>query len=64
LSENDPDRGEKIRNLLLPSQSLAYARHRAEQLVEGARNAIQGLPASEALRVLDAMADFVIHRPA
>ncbi|HWB53818.1 MAG TPA: polyprenyl synthetase family protein [Tepidisphaeraceae bacterium] len=64
LSDNDPDRGEKIRNLLLPSKSIAYARHRAEQLVEGARSAIQGLPASDALRVLDAMADFVIHRPA
>lgn len=63
LSDNDPDRGEKIRNLLLPSDSISYARHRAEQLVHGAKTALDGLPDSEALRVLRTMADFVIHRP-
>jgi octaprenyl-diphosphate synthase len=63
LSDNDPDRGEKIRNLLLPSDSIAYARNRAEQLVQGAKDALQGLADSEALRVLQAMADFVIRRP-
>lgn len=63
LSDNDPDRGEKIRNLLLPSDSIQYARHRAEQLVQGAKDAIQELPASEATKVLETMAEFVIHRP-
>jgi octaprenyl-diphosphate synthase len=63
LSDNDPVRGEKIRNLLLPSESIAYARQRAQQLVQGAKDALQDLPASEPLRVLNAMADFVIHRP-
>jgi octaprenyl-diphosphate synthase len=63
LTSPDPDRGEKIRNLLMPTDSLAYARTRATQLVEGAKAALQGLPDTEARRALDIMADFVIARP-
>ena len=39
LSGPDPDRAERIRNLILPSRSLQYARDRARQLVDTARGA-------------------------
>lgn len=63
LAGRDPDKVEKVRNLILPSPSIDYARDKASQLVDRARRAIDGLPDSEARRALDAMADFVIHRP-
>lgn len=58
-----PDQVEKIRNLILPSGSIDYARDRARALVDEARGAIAELPDSEARRVLDLMAEFVIARP-
>jgi octaprenyl-diphosphate synthase len=63
LSGPVPDRVEKIRNLILPSPSIEYARNEARQLVNRARAAIDPLPTSEAKTVLNAMADFVISRP-
>jgi octaprenyl-diphosphate synthase len=57
------DRVEKIRNLILPSPSIDYARNEAKSLVNRARAAIDPLPRSEARAVLNAMADFVISRP-
>jgi octaprenyl-diphosphate synthase len=63
LSGPVPDRVEKIRNLILPSRSIDYARGEAKQLVDRARTAIEPLPDSDAKRVLLAMADFVISRP-
>ena len=59
----EPDKIEKIRNLILPSDSIAYARHRAQHLVDRARGAIEVLADSEAKRALDSMAKFVISRP-
>lgn len=63
LTAGEPDQVEKIRNLILPSDSIWYARGRARQLVDEARQAIAPLPESEAKRVLDTMAEFVITRP-
>lgn len=63
LSGPDADRVEKIRNLILPSDSLAYARQRAEHYVARARAALKTLEESEARRTLKLMADFVISRP-
>ena len=63
LSSRDPDKVERIRNLILPSRSVDYARARAKELVDRARLALTGLPDGEPLRVLEAMADFVIARP-
>jgi len=63
LSGPVPDRVEKIRNLILPSASIEYARNEARLLVDRARAAIDPLPKSEAKAVLNAMADFVISRP-
>jgi octaprenyl-diphosphate synthase len=63
LSSRDADKVERIRNLLLPTQSLQYAHDRARQLVDKAQGAIADLPDSEAKNVLDTMAQFVIARP-
>lgn len=63
LESNEPDRVEKVRNLILPSRSLVYARNKAEQFVRQAQDALAALPDSEARRALDMMARFVISRP-
>ena len=63
LTERDPDRAEKIRNLILPSKSIGYARDKAAMLVKRAQDAIGALADSEAKRVLGLMAQFVINRP-
>ncbi len=63
MSSPEPDRAERIRNLILPSDSIAYARERAGQLIQRARSAIADLPETDARQVLDVMAEFVITRP-
>ncbi|HWE93556.1 MAG TPA: polyprenyl synthetase family protein [Tepidisphaeraceae bacterium] len=63
LSSADSDKVEKIRNLILPSKSIAYASQKARQLVDRARNAIADLPDGEARRALDTMAEFCVTRP-
>ena len=63
LASNDADKVERIRNLLLPSPSIDYARGRAREFVEQARGALRSLPEGEARRVLDTMAGFVVSRP-
>lgn len=63
LSDRDPDRAEKIRNLILPSQSIVYARQAATQWIDSARQALQELPDSEPRQVLDTIAQFIINRP-
>ncbi|HWE03382.1 MAG TPA: polyprenyl synthetase family protein [Tepidisphaeraceae bacterium] len=63
LNSPDSDKVEKIRNLILPSKSIGYARDRAIHLVERARAAIADLPQGEARRALDTMTEFVVTRP-
>jgi octaprenyl-diphosphate synthase len=63
LSTPGPDRPERIRNLILPSKSLQYARDKARQLVDRARGALGAVPEGEARRALDTMAEFVVSRP-
>ena len=62
LSGPVPDKLEKIRNLILPSPSIAYARHQAAELVKRARTAIEMLPPSQAAQALNTMAEFVVAR--
>jgi octaprenyl-diphosphate synthase len=62
LTGRDADKAERVRNLVLPSKSIAFATDRARQLVDKARSAIAELPDSEARRVLDSMAEFVVTR--
>jgi octaprenyl-diphosphate synthase len=63
LRSAEPDKSEKIRNLVLPSGSLEYARQTAERLVDEARECLKVLPASESRDALDLAARFVVHRP-
>src|SRR5688500_15116109 len=63
LASRDVDKAERIRNLIVPSQSIEYAQDRARQLVDRARTALADLPDTEARRVLDTMAEFVVVRP-
>jgi octaprenyl-diphosphate synthase len=63
LQGRDADKLERIRNLILPSRSVEYARDRARKLVERARTALNCAPASQARQVLDTMARFVVERP-
>jgi octaprenyl-diphosphate synthase len=63
LESREPDKVERIRDLVLPSKSIGYARQRARQLVDRARGAIEPLPDSDAKRALDTMAEFVMSRP-
>lgn len=63
LGSRDGDRVEKIRNLVLPSDSIDYAKDKANLLVRRAIDAITALPDSEPKRVLELMAEFVVSRP-
>jgi octaprenyl-diphosphate synthase len=63
LSGRDADKAEKIRNLIVPSDSIAYAQQRAKELIEQAQAQLQCLPDSEPKRVLETMAHFVVARP-
>ncbi len=63
LSSRDADKAERIRNLLLPTNSIQYAQDRARQLIDVAQSAIADLPDSESKQVLQTMAQFVIARP-
>ena len=62
LESKELDKVEKIRNLILPSHSIRFAREKAEGYVDQARAALKYLPQSEARQVLDTMAEFVIER--
>jgi octaprenyl-diphosphate synthase len=63
IASREADKVERIRNLILPSDSIEYARDRARQLVDRARSSLAELPDTEARRVLDTMAEFVVTRP-
>jgi octaprenyl-diphosphate synthase len=63
MEGRDTDKVERIRNLILPSKSVAYAREKARTLTDQARAGTAQLGDSEARRVLETMAEFVISRP-
>ena len=62
IGSPDADKVEKIRNLILPSRSIGYARDRAGQLIDRARAALAALPPGDARQSLDTMAEFVVTR--
>jgi octaprenyl-diphosphate synthase len=62
LTSKEPDKVEKIRNLILPSGSIQYARDRARHYVNQAQAALDSLRDSEAKVALDTMAEFVLAR--
>jgi octaprenyl-diphosphate synthase len=63
LESRDGDKADKIRNLILPSPSIAYAQDAARAQVDRARTALADLPATDARAVLDTIAEFVVTRP-
>jgi octaprenyl-diphosphate synthase len=63
LEGRDADKVERICNLILPSKSVAYARQKALELAEAGRGALARLGDSQAKRVLELMAQFVVNRP-
>jgi octaprenyl-diphosphate synthase len=63
LMGNDADKAERIRNLILPSRSIEFARERAREYIDTAIANLQHLGDSAARRVLRAMAEFVVTRP-
>jgi geranylgeranyl pyrophosphate synthase len=63
MTSPDADKSERIRNLILPSGSMEYARGKAREFAGRARDAVAGLPESDARRVLELMAEFVVSRP-
>ena len=62
LQSRDIDKIDRIRNLILPSDAVPYARDRAAQHIARARAALASLPNSDARHALDQMAEFVIAR--
>ena len=62
LGSRDGDKVEQVKNLILPSGSVAHAREAAGRLVRQAKAAVATLPPSDARRTLETMADFVIAR--
>jgi len=63
LASKEPDKVEQIRNLILPSNSIAYAKSRAAQLIDRALSSLADLPENDAVRALSLMARYVIARP-
>lgn len=63
LSGREPDKAEKIRNLVLPSDSIDYARRKARALVDEAVECLGVLPESEAKSAMLTAARFVVDRP-
>jgi len=58
----EPHSLERIRNLITPSESIAYAQAKARRLVERAKQSIANLPESDTKYTLLTMADFVVDR--
>jgi octaprenyl-diphosphate synthase len=63
LLSREADKVERIRNLILPSDSVQYATARARKLVDQATDCLQLLPNSPAKDFLTQLAEFTITRP-
>lgn len=62
LESDEHDRVERVRQLLAPSESIAYARDQAERLIAEALRALQILPRNEAREALTEAAHFITAR--
>lgn len=63
LSGAEPDKAEKIHNLILPSDSVDYARNKARELISQAIACLTPLPDTPAKAALTQAARFVVDRP-
>jgi octaprenyl-diphosphate synthase len=64
LSDETANRRDGLRTLLIQSGSLEYARNRALELAQAARDELACLPMSHCRAILEGMADRVVHRDA
>ncbi len=62
LESRDGDKVERVRQLIGPSDSVAYARGEAQRLVDEAVTALGVLPVGEAREALVEAAQFVMVR--
>lgn len=62
LRSNDPDRVERVRQLVLPGDSLRFAQREAHRLTREAAGCLVDLPDSPAKSILLAACDFVVAR--
>jgi octaprenyl-diphosphate synthase len=63
IEGKDADKVERIVNLILPSDSVIYARRRAQEMADRAGALLEILPDSQAKNLLQLMAQFVVSRP-
>jgi octaprenyl-diphosphate synthase len=63
LTGNGSDKADRIRNLILPSRSIDFARDRAHQYIDSAVRSLDVLSDTPARRILRTMAEFVVTRP-
>jgi octaprenyl-diphosphate synthase len=63
LLSREADKVERIRNLILPSDSVQYAAAHARRLVDRALHCLDSLADAPAKSVLNQLAEFVITRP-
>ncbi len=63
LQSSDAEARSTVRRLLVETESLAYARNRAEEFASRARDILDVLAAGPARQSLELMAHFVVHRP-
>jgi octaprenyl-diphosphate synthase len=63
LRSHESDKVDRIRNLILPSDSVEYASGQARLLIARARAGLTILPESPSRQILDTMAEFVVTRP-
>lgn len=62
LGSQDTDRGDRVRQLVAPSPSIAFARDKAEEFVNRAIDSLKELPETDARTVLAEMAHFITAR--
>lgn len=63
LEGGDADKVQRIRNLLLPSDSIGYAQQRARELTDEAVRMLEVLPPGDARQAMELAARLVVERP-
>jgi octaprenyl-diphosphate synthase len=63
LKSHEADKVERIRNLILPSPSVDYAKEQARKLIDKAQSSLAVVADSQPKQIMHAMAEFVVDRP-
>jgi octaprenyl-diphosphate synthase len=62
IRDGDPDLGPRVLAALERTQSVAYARRRAEEFARSARHELDGLPRSECRSILETLTEWSVRR--